>query len=213
MVAAETPSEEAAAALPLSENDELSLSVHRAPRSPPLAPGADGTPVPRGVAVDEVMTRKVATVRTTDTVFEALGRMIAHGVSGLPVVRGRRVVGIITQNDVGRVLAERTRLTPLGTVLEIATARAADDPTGPLGRHAEELRRLPVKEAMTPDPVVVPSGLSVGEAADRMEAEQVKRLPVVNAKGDLVGILTRRDLVRSLGERPRGAGPAGASSR
>lgn len=192
------------AALPLAENEELSLPINRVHPEPPTTPGGSGVEVPRGVAVQEIMTRPAHTVRPTDTVFEALARMIDLKVSGLPVVSNRHLVGIITQNDVGRVLADRTHLTPLGTVLEIATARAADDPMGPLGRHAQELRRLRVRAAMTPEPVTIPATATVGEAADRMEQEQVKRLPVLDSRGHLVGIVTRRDLVKSLG----GARPA-----
>ncbi len=200
MAAARTRKEVSVAALPLAEDEELSLPVSRLPTAPPMNPTPTVVRVPRGVAVHDVMTYPVYTVRPSDTVFEAVARMIQMQVSGLPVVSGRRLVGVITQNDVGRVLAERTHLTPLGTVLEIATARAADDPSGPLGRHALELRNLRVRAAMTPDPVSITATETVGVAVDRMESEQVKRLPVLDARGRLVGIVTRRDLLRSLEE-------------
>ena len=49
--------------------------------------------------VPEVMTRDVATVRATDSVAEAIRRLRAHNVKRLPVVEGRRVIGIVTRSD------------------------------------------------------------------------------------------------------------------
>ncbi len=209
MAAARVRKEISVAALPLAEEEERAFPVSRVRPAGAPSTGPSVVRVPRGVAVHDVMTRSVHTVRPTDTVFEAVGRMIQMGVSGLPVVSGRKLVGVITQNDVGRLLAERTHLTPLGTVLEIATARAADDPSGPLGRHALELRGLKVRSAMTPDPVTIAATASVGAAVDRMETEQVKRLPVLDDRGRLVGIVTRRDLLRTLEEGRRSPRPPG----
>ncbi len=49
--------------------------------------------------VPEVMTREVVTIQPTDSVAEAIRRLRSHGIKRLPVVEGRRVVGMVTRGD------------------------------------------------------------------------------------------------------------------
>ncbi|HYK92733.1 MAG TPA: CBS domain-containing protein [Thermoplasmata archaeon] len=49
--------------------------------------------------VTDVMTREVVTVHPDDSVGEAIRKLRTHGIKRLPVVDGRRVVGIVTRND------------------------------------------------------------------------------------------------------------------
>ena len=190
--------DEQKATLPLSEDEEFAPPTGRSRLEHPIPDDQEGTELSSALPIRTVMTAPVVTIRPADSVFEALTRMIERGVSGLPVVTGQRVVGIISQNDVGRLLAESTRLTPMGTVLEIATARGAEDPATPLGRHAAELRKLRVEEAMTPGPVTINDKATVGDAVELMESARVKRLPILDAKGKLVGIVTRRNLLSAM---------------
>lgn len=57
-------------------------------------------------SVDEIMTRKPFTVEQEETLEEAAGLMLQKKVSGLPVVDGDRVVGIITESDIFRALCQ-----------------------------------------------------------------------------------------------------------
>lgn len=57
-------------------------------------------------SVDEIMTKKPLTVEQEDTLERAAGLMLQKKVSGLPVVDGDRVVGIITESDVFRALCQ-----------------------------------------------------------------------------------------------------------
>lgn len=58
--------------------------------------------------VEAIMTRPVLTVAPTDTVEKAAALMIKHKITGLPVVDGKRPVGILTTDDVARVLTAMT---------------------------------------------------------------------------------------------------------
>jgi CBS domain-containing protein len=51
------------------------------------------------VAVDAVMTRDPVTIAPEASMREALGLMRAHKIGALPVVRDRRLVGILTEHD------------------------------------------------------------------------------------------------------------------
>lgn len=56
--------------------------------------------------VGEVMTYDPVTIDPEDTIQEAAERMLEYQVSGLPVISGGRVVGIITESDIFRLVVE-----------------------------------------------------------------------------------------------------------
>lgn len=63
------------------------------------------------VGVDEIMTKDVVTIEPEATIAEAVSLMFEHRVGALPVVEGRKVVGIFTNSDIRqglvRILTER----------------------------------------------------------------------------------------------------------
>lgn len=63
------------------------------------------------VGVDEIMATDVVTIEPEATIAEAVSLMFEHRVGALPVVQGRRVVGIFTNSDIRqglvRILTER----------------------------------------------------------------------------------------------------------
>jgi CBS domain-containing protein len=58
------------------------------------------------VTIDQIMTRDVITVPATATIRDAAKLMLEHDVSGLPVMDGNALVGMITESDIFRVLIE-----------------------------------------------------------------------------------------------------------
>ena len=89
----------------VSEADLLPMEARPNPRTQayPLPPTA-GT-APRTVA--EVMTRDVTTVSAQSEVSRAARLMLDAGIKRVPVVRGRRVVGILSRRDLVKVIARR----------------------------------------------------------------------------------------------------------
>ncbi|MCX6043334.1 MAG: CBS domain-containing protein [Caldilinea sp.] len=53
-----------------------------------------------------VMTYSPVTISPSATIQEAAERMLEHQVSGLPVVRGNQLVGILTESDIFRLVVE-----------------------------------------------------------------------------------------------------------
>jgi acetoin utilization protein AcuB len=62
------------------------------------------------LSVGEVMTRFVVAVKPEASLREAIGRMLRHRIGALPVVEGRRLVGIITRSDVLRAFLRQQLL-------------------------------------------------------------------------------------------------------
>lgn len=138
--------------------------------------------------VKELMTREVVTVAPDTPLREVAKRMVARGISGVPVCEDDgALVGIVTEADILR--KERgirlRRGGPLAWLVD--------------GSNVTEMRKAVARtagEAMTSSPITTNPWRTVAEAAGLMLERRVNRLPVLD--GDrLVGIITRADLVRA----------------
>ncbi len=144
----------------------------------------------------DIMTRNVYTV-TPDTPLDALAKAFTEKrVSGFPVVdQGGTLVGVVTESD---LIHQNQRL-------HIPTTIALFDAVIVLGssrRLEEEVRRIAattVEEIMTPDPVTVDEDVPVEEIAALMAERHIHTLPVVDAGGNLVGVIGKVDVIRGLG--------------
>jgi CBS domain-containing protein len=89
----------------VSEADLIQMETRVDPRTQatPLAPTAGS--VPKTVA--EVMTRDVLVVKADSQVSQAARLMLDAGIKRVPVVRGRRLVGILSRRDLIKVIARR----------------------------------------------------------------------------------------------------------
>lgn len=136
-------------------------------------------------SVNDVMTRDVVTV-TSDTPYkDVVDTLVRHGVSAAPVVDGDgRVLGVVSEADLLHKM-EYAGSEPFAGILERKRRRTAR--TKSEGERADDL--------MTAPAIVVSSVESVTTAAKLLESQRVKRLPVVDQYGRLVGIVSRRDLL------------------
>lgn len=140
--------------------------------------------------VRDVMTKVVVTVRRGTPLKEVARLLIEHQISGVPVVDvDGSVLGVVSEADllIKEQGADAIRHRPLARILgESRETRA----------QLAKLGAVTAAEAMTAPPVTITSGRSLHEAAAIMTGRNVNRLPVVES-GQLVGIVTRADLVRA----------------
>jgi CBS domain-containing protein len=152
--------------------------------------------------VSDVMTRTPLTTSPDASLEDAANLMVRTQVSGLPVVDAKgAVVGILTEGDLLRRVELGTAGRPAGWLSSfLAPGRAAQDYVRTHGRK--------VREIMTSEVVSTSADAPLSEVAALMQAQQVKRLPVLQ-KGRLIGIISRADLLRALTQllprRPVGA--------
>jgi CBS domain-containing protein len=157
--------------------------------------------------VREVMTRKTIALRPQDTLREAVRIFAENGISGAPVVDDAgRVLGIITEMDILRRLE-------IGT-MEVSPGSPGTGGTAGTGENGPALRfrtladalagtgSLPVSRLMTAPVITARPGDSVQEKAALMVHRRIRRLPVMDGSGRLVGILSRKDLLRMLNSTP-----------
>ena len=142
--------------------------------------------------VADVMTHEAVVLSPTDTIHDAAARLGQHGISGAPVVENGRVIGVLSEADLMRAAippakVDRPRsstMALLGLFLRGQGIQPSDDAT--------------VASVMTEDVITVPPTASIWDAASTMQKRDVKRLPVIDKEGDLVGIVSRADLVGSM---------------
>jgi CBS domain-containing protein len=136
--------------------------------------------------VRHVMTETVFTV-TPDTPLKAVAtRMLEYGISGMPVVDGERVLGVISETDI----LFKERVAPDRKGLVDWLVHYAEDP--PLAK----LEARTAGEAMTTPAVTIAPERTVADAAALLLDLRIDRLPVIEG-GELVGIVTRADLIRA----------------
>lgn len=137
--------------------------------------------------VKDVMTTHVVAVRENASFKDMAGRLREHRVSAFPVLdEDNRVVGVVSEAD---LLTKEA--------LEYA---AAGRVSGML-HHREQAKAAGTTAAdlMTKPPVTIGPNEFVTHAARLMYARKVKRLPVVDDDGRLVGIVSRADLLSVYG--------------
>lgn len=138
--------------------------------------------------VQEIMTGDVLTIGPEAPLKDVARILVEHRVSGIPVCDiERHVLGVVSEGDIlykAQVREERGG-GPLAWLLDTGSAAAT----------AKAAART-VSEAMTAPAITISPFRSVDEAARLMTEHGVNRLPVV-ANGELVGIVTRADLVRA----------------
>jgi CBS domain-containing protein len=152
----------------------------------------------------DIMTRPVISVTPETSIEEAARLMLDHRISGLPVVDESAVVGMLTEGDLLRRAETGTeRKHARWLELLISPGRLARDYTNANARK--------VGEIMSPAVVAVAPGDSVEQIVRLMERNRIKRVPVVD-NGELVGIVSRANLVRSLMRVMANATPQGEVS-
>jgi len=159
----------------------------------------------------DVMTRDVETVAPDTEVGEVLARLADVNYSGFPVVDDGRLVGVVTEGDLvdlfeveDRVLWIPIGISPIVDTLTYAFDLPGDDVD--IAAHADD----PISSVMTANPVTVDAEASLDALLDLLADPErdINRLPVIDGE-ELVGIITRQDLLRGL-KRERGA--AGAAT-
>lgn len=158
--------------------------------------------------VAERMNGRVIATTPEARVEDAARLLRDNHISGLPVVTpDGKVVGVLTETDLVRDLHAAAGVDSPRGLLDLVLESAA--PRGPslLELCRRRLKRARVHELMSQPPVTVEASATVQEAAQLMRVSGTNRLPVVDAKGHLVGIVTRSDLVAALtGARARTRG-------
>ena len=132
----------------------------------------------------QYMTRSVTTVTRQITMSELEQLFEKHDFNSFPVVEDGNMVGIVTKFDFLRTFAFTT---------------------GQMLPRYDELMRRPVAEIMTEAVVHVEPAAPLTRVLQLMVSLKARSFPVVDAQGELLGIISREDVMRALKEATRAA--------
>lgn len=131
--------------------------------------------------VSEYMSEKVVTAKPSMSVIEATQTMIEMGFRRIPVVKEDVLLGIVTASDIMRYLGSG----------DVFNRLIKGDITDSF--------QVPIKSLISRDVIWARSNIDIGEAAALMLKNKVGSLPIID-DGILNGIITERDIIRSLAE-------------
>ncbi len=130
--------------------------------------------------VRDVMTSSVVTIPPDTTVPAAMAMMRHHGIRHLPVVEHGRLVGMVSRGD-----------------LREASSGAAFVNADTYELHFM-LSRLTVSKLMARKVITITADAFIVRAAELMTEHKIAGLPVVDADGAVIGIITESDLLKLL---------------
>jgi CBS domain-containing protein len=168
--------------------DKADADMTARPRAQPAGPGpaAAGAPAykARRWRVCDVMTAPALSV-TEHTSYKEVARLLSeHRLSALPVLsRGGRVIGVVSEADLLHKQERHHSARPDGMSWRLHRKAAAKAEAGNAG------------QLMTSPAVTIHPDAPVGSAARLLSSHHLRRLPVVDPDGKLLGIVSRRDLL------------------
>jgi len=142
----------------------------------------------------DIMTKNVAVVKADTTIDEVSRIFVDRNISGLPVVNQYdKLIGIVSEGDL--VYKQKPVRAPMFINLF--------DGLIPIDRNAfhDDMKRIAayqVKDIMTSPAIYAYEDTPVSEIAEVIINKKINRIPIVNEILEVVGIVSRHDIVRSM---------------
>jgi CBS domain-containing protein len=135
----------------------------------------------RNITVSDFMTRKVKTIMENETMRQACKLMYQDNIGSIVILKDTDdqdatstkkeiAMGMVTERDIARMV----------------------------GFSAKFFADMPVSEVMTKPLITINPNTSVKDAVSLMEQKDIRRLPVIDDKGQMVGIITAKDIFKAV---------------
>lgn len=128
--------------------------------------------------VKDWMSQPVITVDVNDSMQTAMKLVKEHGIRMLPVLENGELKGVVTDRDLKRKSASDATTLEVHELLYLIST-------------------LKVETIMTPKPITVPFNYTVEETAEVLLKNKISGVPVLDEKGDLMGVVTQTDIFRA----------------
>jgi acetoin utilization protein AcuB len=125
------------------------------------------------------MSKDVISIEVDDSMQKAITLMKEHKIRILPVLKKGILVGVVTDRDLKR-------------------SSPSDATTLDIHELLYLISKIKIKDIMNKDPITVPYDYTVEEAAEVLMKNRISGVPVVDAKGQVVGIITGQDIFKAL---------------
>jgi CBS domain-containing protein len=150
--------------------------------------------------VEEVMTKKVITLKSSQTISEAVNELAEHHISGAPVMDDDgNTVGIVTEKDI--LNAMKTRIKSIEMVYPslsvVSVAFVENDRMKETMEAFTEISSMKVSDIMVRDYIFAEKGTDLAKVVEVMSKKGINRVPVMDS-GKLIGIVSRADIIKGL---------------
>jgi len=146
------------------------------------------------VQANEIMKKQVLKVKETATVRSVIEIFIEHGISGVPVVNNsNQIVAYISDGDIMRFIGKQKNY--VYDMISFVSVLVGDE--GKLEERAKAALDLNVLKIATKKVIKVSWDEEIENIAALLGEKQIKKLPVERS-GELVGIISRGDVIRQV---------------
>ena len=141
--------------------------------------------------VKDIMIKKVESILPEIPVSQALDLLSKNKISGLPVIdKENKLVGMLTEKDIIKYILP-------GYLKKVGTFVYEDNPKAIRNKVKELLEQRKVSDIMREEVITKGPDTSLSEVARTMLIERIRRIPIVDNEGKVVGIIAREDVVKA----------------
>ncbi len=145
--------------------------------------------------VGDIMTPNPITIKAEISLKNAIEIMAQNRIGGFPVINAEnKLIGIISETD---IMWQETGANPPAYIMILDSVIYLENP----GQYKRDLHKVlgqTVGEVMTKNPISIQPEKSVKEAAQLLNAKKINRLPVLNSAGEIIGMITKGDIIRAM---------------
>ncbi|MBA4373230.1 MAG: hypothetical protein C0402_10270 [Thermodesulfovibrio sp.] len=147
-----------------------------------------GSSIGHDMLVQEVMTKDIISVQKYESILHVANILADKNISGLPVVdKANRVIGIITQADILSIVGIRKEHTLKDLLKHMLGEQLPEKKIGDI-----------VADIMASPAVTIKPTANIAEAAQVLDEKRIRRLPVVDDKNVLIGLISRADILKAV---------------
>lgn len=143
--------------------------------------------------VSDIMQTEVITVEADTPIKEIANKLIANNLTGMPVVKGDEVIGLVTEAD---LIMQKAKLHMPMYIQLLDSALYLED-AAEVEEDLSKMLGLTAKEVMTDQVVTIEADDTVENLATLIEEHHINPIPVTK-NNKLVGIASRADIVKLL---------------
>lgn len=143
----------------------------------------------------DVMNKDVISMKAEDKVEDLVKILLENGISGVPVVNERNnVVGIVSEADL--IYPEKSLHLP--AFIPVLDGIVFLESFKKLENEIRKMTAYKVKDVMNKNVVTVKEDVEVAKIVNILLDKKINRVPVINEKNELVGIITRSNILRHI---------------
>lgn len=153
------------------------------------------------IKIEEAMEKNVILMKKQDTIADAAKVFIENKISGVPIIDNDELVGILSEGDIMKLLEVHSPNlnlilpSPFDLIeMPIRMKHEYDETVNGI----EKASLIKIEDIMTKKVITIPVDEDISDAAEIMDKNDIKRIPVVDDNNELVGIITRGDIVKAL---------------